>query len=199
MQGSPPLGFTLPGSSAPGGQAPDQDMIGGQTPDQDTPGGQAPEQQDTLGGQAPEQNDSEEEETLGGEAPDDNMPQTPAGGQTPAVYENAWHRFPDSDVRVRIGSDRKMDSGIYHRVEAFGSFVYVLLEELPSSLLAIHRAVSRWKTAGKDVIVSHGTRELFDNELVIYTAEQTGSVDAPLGFLIVGSRGHFGRTERGAP
>ena len=123
---------------------------------------------------------------------------TPAGGQHPASnaipeYDRSWHRFPDSDVRVRIGSDKKLDAGIYQQVSAMGSFIYVLLEELPGSAREVREAVQRWTAAGKDVIVSHGTCELYENEVAIYTGESTGPIyDCPTGFLIVGSRGHCG-------
>jgi len=140
--------------------------------------------------------------------------QTPApGGQTPAPteprrfaesdvrlcvapapadipeYDRTWHRFPDSDVPVRVGADRKLAEGIYQHVRAFSSHVYVLLEELPDSAPEVRQAMQRWRDADKNVIVSYGTRELYDNEIAVYTAEETGHIDRPLGFLVVGGRG----------
>ena len=119
------------------------------------------------------------------------------GGQSPHLpdtpeYDRSWHRFPSSDVRVRVGSVKKLEEGIYQRVSAMGSFIYVLLEELPDSDLEVSEAVQRWTAAGKDTIVSHGTLLLYDNEVAVYPAESTGNSERPTGFLVVGSRGGWG-------
>ena len=140
-------------------------------------GASEPEGEDTAPGGQPPASDA---------SPLPHMPDIPE-------YDRSWHRFADSQVRVRIGSDRKLYEGIYQQVYAMGSFIYVLLEELPGSDLEEHEAVQRWTAAGKDTIVSHGTRELYDNEVAIYTAESTGNSEWPTGFLIVGSRGRWGR------
>ena len=42
-----------------------------------------------------------------------------------------WTCFPDSEVPVRIGSDRKFDAGVVRCIVAPRVVVYILVQELP--------------------------------------------------------------------
>lgn len=130
-------------------------------------------------------------DTTGGQVPGvgDTSEQT---AKDPPEYARGWHRFPDSDVHVRIGADRKLAAGIYQITWALGAYIYVLLEELPDSDSGVAELLRRWRDAGKEVVASHGTRFLHDNEVAIYAAEPTMNSERPTGFLVVGSRGDFG-------
>ena len=109
-----------------------------------------------------------------------------------AEISRGWHRFPGTDVCVRVGADKNFPEGIYQATWAGGVCVYVLLEELPGTQEETNRAIQKWRGRGMEVMCSYGTLMMYDNELAIFPAEPTGRADHGTGFLVIGSRSHLG-------
>ena len=115
--------------------------------------------------------------------------------------ERVWHRFPDtagsSVPPFRVGSDRKLDRGIYRKIQAKGLTYYIHIDDLSDPNLPEETAgqhVDRClmvynRQQLQEMIVSVGTLELYDNEVVLYGKEPVEVFDnQAVGLLIVASR-----------
>ena len=77
-----------------------------------------------------------------------------------------WTCFPDSEVPVRIGSDRKFDAGVFPRIVAPCVVVYILVQELPCDAngnadhealrLMLESMTSQGKVPPSEIFVSEG-------------------------------------------
>ena len=109
-----------------------------------------------------------------------------------------WQYFPDSDVPVRIGSQRTLPPGVFRRISAPGLVVYLLLQELPLDAddnidddevtEFVNRLVELRRIPPPEILVSEGTKDLMRHEIALYGGEPVDASDEIRGVLICGAR-----------